>query len=328
MILMALDHVRDYLHASAFEFRPEDLTRATAALFLTRWVTHFCAPVFAFAAGLGAFLWLRPGRTRPQLARFLLTRGLWLVVLDLTAIQLAFWVLFPPGTIVLTVLWVLGLSMVILAGLIFLPRPVLLGVSLLILAGHNLLDGVAALAPIHQQFAFSLAGKTIVLGYPILPWFAVMAAGYCAGPLLDRRRRFFWGLALTLAFLLVRAANVYGDPAPWTRDLLPLSFLNCTKYPPSLLFLLMTLGPALVFWAWAEGRSFSESHPLVVFGRTPLFYFLVHLFLIEALSLAGRVTSLWAVYALWALVVALLYPLCRWFAALRRRSSNPWLSYL
>jgi uncharacterized membrane protein len=363
MIIMALDHTRDFFHSSAMFFQPDDLTRTTPALFFTRWITHFCAPVFMLAAGLSAFLLLDRGRTKLQLSRFLVSRGLWLVVLEVTAIRLA--LTFGSGPVILTVLWALGWSMVCLALLVYLPVRVLAPLSVAVIALHNLADGVRLPSGfwkfLHQPGAVQFGGTVVIVGYPLVPWFAVMAAGFCLGRVLvmdvERRRRWLLaiGLAITIAFFIVRGINIYGDPQPWS-GLSALSFLRVTKYPPSLDFLLMTLGPALMLLSWFDRLRFSPNNPLIVFGRTPLFYFIVHLFVIHGLavlfaliryghagfmltplpSMGGSLKiyppdfgfSLAVVYVVWFAVVALMYPACLWFARLKARRGDWWLSYL
>jgi uncharacterized membrane protein len=377
MIIMALDHIRDFVHSAAMSFSPTDLARSTASIFFTRWITHFCAPVFAFTAGIGVFLWVQRNRTKGQLSRFLLTRGLWLIFLELTVLRfiLFFEIRFTNTLIILSVIWMLGLCMVCLAALVHLPARVLAVLSLLIIATHNLFDpvdparfGSAAWLwdILHQQAVFRFYTASFLVAYPLVPWIAVMAAGYCFGPVLlwdpARRQRFLvrLGLALTLSFIVLRAWNRYGDPAPWSVQhstlFTVLSFLNVTKYPPSLAFLLMTLGPALIVLAWLERLRFSASNPFIVFGRVPFFYFAVHLavahiiaiilgfvrygpapfLLVPAPSLGGPREmfppsygwSLWVVYAVWLAVVLMLYPLCRWYAQLKQRRHDWWLSYL
>ena len=375
MIIMALDHVRDFFHSAALAFPPENLARTTPAIFFTRWVTHFCAPVFMFTAGLGAFLWMQRGRSRRQLSRFLLTRGLWLIVLELTASRLALYFNFDYSFIALIVIWALGCCMVLLAALIYLPVRWLALLSMAIIAGHNMLDRFAAaqfgsFAPlwnvIHQPGIFPMGKRLVLVGYPLLPWVAVMAGGYCFGQVFlwesHRRQRLLirTGIALTLAFVLLRWLNVYGNPVPWSHQHSTLftlmSFLNCTKYPPSLLFLLMTLGPALVALGCLERVRLRDSNPLLVFGRVPLFYYLVHLYLLHGIALLfaylrygsgsflfnpvptmGRPQQpfppnygydLWVVYLVWLLVVALSYPVCLWFSRLKQRRRDWWLSYL
>jgi uncharacterized membrane protein len=377
IILMAIDHVRDFISAAAMSSSPTDLSRTTAAIFFTRWITHFCAPVFAFTAGVGAFLWLGRNRTKGELSRFLLTRGLWLIFLELTVLRFILFLNIGISNtlIILSVIWMLGLCMVLLAGLVHLPTRVLAALSLLVIAGHNLLDPISASRfghwawmwnIVHQLGVFRLHDTTILVGYPLVPWVAVMAAGYCFGQVFQwepaRRQRLLvrLGLVLTAAFVLVRALNIYGDPARWAAQssklFTVLSFLNCTKYPPSLLFLLMTLGPALIFMAWLERKQISPANPLLVFGRVPFFFFVVHLAVIHAVaiglgllrygwasflltpapSMGGMRKSfppnygydLWVVYAVWLAVIVMLYPLCRWFAQLKQRRRDWWLSYL
>ncbi len=378
MVLMTLDHVRDFFHVGAMSFSPEDLSRTTPILFFTRWVTHFCAPAFLFLAGVGAFLRLqRPGATKAQLSHFLWTRGLWLVLLELTLMRLAMtFELSLPA--LLLILWALGISMLALAALVHLPTRALAVASGVVIVLHNALDPLQGSALgafaglwnlLHQPGLVMLAGVPLaVVGYPLVPWVAVMAAGYCSGSLFLRapaeRRRLLLrsGAALIAAFLLVRALNVYGDPAPWAGQpgaaLSVCSFFRVTKYPPSLSFLLMTLGPALLALAWLERRALSASHPLVVIGRVPLFYYVVHFWAIHLLaalmaglrygsaslafvfrpfpSMGGPRElfpadfgySLGVVYLVWLFIVALLFPLCRWFAGVRARRSDWWLSYL
>jgi uncharacterized membrane protein len=377
IIIMALDHVRDFISSAAMSFSPTDLTRTTTAIFFTRWITHFCAPVFAFTAGIGAFLWLGRNGTKAQLSRFLLTRGLWLIVLELTVLRFILFlnVGFSNTLIILSVIWMLGLCMVVLAGLIHLPTRLLATLSIAMIAGHNLFDHVAAERfgsaawvwdIVHQQGVFRFHDATVLVAYPLVPWMAVMAAGYCFGAVLlwepARRQRLLvrLGFIMSLVFILLRAWNIYGDPARWSvqssRLFTILSFLNCTKYPPSLLFLLMTLGPAMVAMAWLERRQLSAANPVMVFGRVPFFFFVVHLAVIHSLAIilgllrygrtsfllipppsmssmrqefpAGYGYGLWVVYAVWIGVITMLYLVCRWFAQLKQRRRDWWLSYL
>jgi uncharacterized membrane protein len=359
MIIMALDHTRDYFHYAALQFQPENLERSTAAIFLTRWITHFCAPVFMFTAGLGAWYWRSKGRSAGQLTSFLLKRGLWLVLLELTVLRIGY-NFGIHGPIILTILWALGWSMVILALLSRLPVRILAPLCVVVIAAHNLTDGIQGgwlWKVLHQRSVIQAGGAVIVVAYPLIPWFAVMALGYCFGPLMTRepavRQRWLIriGLACTAAFVVLRAVNVYGDPLAWNPPSL-LSFLNCNKYPPSLDFLLMTIGPALLVLAWFNRLSFAPGNPLIVFGRVPMFYFLAHIYLIHALTVLfalvryGRAGfafgsppafpaypanygySLPVVYAVWIAVVALLYPLCRWFGKVKERRTDWWLAYL
>ena len=377
IILMALDHIRDFISSAAMSYSPTDLTKTSATIFFTRWITHFCAPVFAFTAGIGAFLWLQRNRTRAQLSRFLVTRGLWLIFLELTVLRFVMFseFHFSNSLVILLVIWMLGLCMIALAGLVHLPMRLLAALSIAIIAGHNLLDGIQPARfgrwawlwdILHQQAVFRFGSNNFLVAYPLIPWIAVMALGYCFGivPLWDaaRRQRFLLGLgvALSVAFVLLRAINRYGDPQRWSVQhsglFSLLSFLNCTKYPPSLLFLLMTLGPALLAMAWLERVRLSSGNPLIVFGRVPFFFYVLHLAAAHVVTIVinllryGRANflllpppsmggpremfpprfgfDLWVVYVVWIGVIVMLYPVCRCFAQLKQRRRNWWLSYL
>jgi uncharacterized membrane protein len=376
MIVMVLDHVRDFNHSAAMAFSPEDLTRTTAAIFLTRWVTHICAPVFMFTAGLGAFFWRQRGRTTAELTGFLWKRGVWLIVLDLVVIRLSMFFSLSKGPVILLVLWALGCCMIALGLLAHLPVRWLAALSVAMIAGHNLADGVRAAQfggmgwlwnILHQPGAFRAGGVVFVAAYPLVPWIGVMAAGFCFGEImrLELARQRQWtlriGAGLTTAFLVLRGMNGYGDPQPWTaagHDLgtTVLSFLRCTKYPPSLAFLLMTLGPALLLLGWFGGVRWRRENPLMVFGRTPLFFFLTHFLACHlvaipiALARYGQAGFLWqpmpslggsaagyppdfgvglaATYGLWVGLVAALYPLCRWWAGVKERERRWWMAYL
>jgi uncharacterized membrane protein len=347
MVIMALDHVRDFFHNAVKQFRPEDLTRTTTAIFFTRWVTHFCAPVFMFAAGMGAYLLLQRGRNKGQLSKFLLTRGLWLMLLDVTVVR--FGLTFGAGPLIINVLFGLGCAMIVLAALIHLPIRVLAALSIAVIALHNLADGIS-LPGIHQLGEFQIRGATVVLTYTLIPWFAVMAAGFCFGEVFTKRKQWMVpiGLFLTIAFLVTRWINIYGDPIPWTTGVL--SFLRVNKYPPSLDFLLMTLGPAILVLALFDKMTFSPRNLLVILGRVPLFYFFGHLYLAHLLVLVlaairygkaglsvnpvanafppGYGYDLWVVYLIWIAVVAILYPFCVWFYNVKQRRKDWWLSYL
>jgi uncharacterized membrane protein len=286
MVIMMLDHTRDFVHSGALAFDPLDLTQTSTLLFFTRWITHFCAPTFVFLAGTGAYLQFMRGKTRAALSRFLITRGLWLIVLELTLVRLgASFNVDRNFAGMLQVIWVIGVSMIVLAALVHLPLKVIAAFGLIMIFLHDLLDripyagwqGPGSPMPgiggklwvlLHQQGIFPLAGadSPIVLAlYPLIPWVGVMAVGYAFGALYRmeprmRRRllRIIGGLATALFFIL-RALNIYGDPQRWSVQknlgFTILSFLNTQKYPPSLLYLLMTLGPAILALAWFESRS-------------------------------------------------------------------------
>jgi len=378
MIIMALDHTRDFFHFSAMSYEPTDLTRTTPILFFTRWITHYCMPVFMFCAGMGAFLYGQRQPSKAQLSKFLLTRGIWFVIVELTIMQFSYDFSVPSQLIILLlVLYIFGMCFVVMSALVFLPMRWLAALSIAIIALHNLLNGVRAARfgsgawiwnIVHQPGVFLVAGHPVLTIYPLLPWVGVMAAGYCFAqvfllePAARQRIMLRTGLLLTAAFLVIRAINHYGDPAPWSHQnsaiFTLLSFLNCTKYPASLDFVLMTIGPALVLLSYFDRLKFKDTNPVMVFGRVPMFYFVLHFYLIHALavlaaflrygasaknfifnpvpSLLGPTNvfppdfgyRLWVVYAMWILVVALLYPVCRWFAKVKRTRRDWWLSYL
>jgi len=362
MVLMALDHVRDYFTVARCS--PMDLSCTTPALFFTRWITHFCAPVFMLLAGVSAGI---TGRrmTLAALRRFLVTRGLWLVVLEVTVVQLVwtFNVRYESG-LVLQVIWALGVSMIMLAAVVGWPRPAIGLAGLAIVCGHDLLDGIAparfgAWAPLWN--VLHVQGPTpfgLVL-YPLVPWIGVMMLGYWladlyARPAAERRRDLLTiGGAAVYGFVGLRLANLYGDPTPWSSQTMPaltvLSFLNVAKYPPSLCYLLVTLGPALIVLALLENARGRIAGALETLGRVPLFFYVLHLAVahlaagLVALAMGFGPTPLgtiflhfpkgWGfglpgVYVAWIAVLAITYPACRWFAGIKRRRTDWWLAYL
>ncbi len=367
MVLMALDHTRDFFGTPGAN--PTDLSTTTVPLFFTRWITHFCAPAFFLLTGTGAWL-ARRRMSTPQLSRFLFTRGLWLIFLELVVTRDLGWQFnFDYRVVPLIVLWALGWSMIVLSALVYLPASVVATFGLVMIATHNLLDTVEFKNPLwtilHSPgILFAKSGHTIFVGYVLIPWVGVSAVGYSLGQIYrwpgDRRRAFLLRLSLAAIslFIVLRAINVYGDPLPWSRQnsavFTLLSFLNTTKYPPSLLFLLMTLGPALlVLWA-IDLATPAILRPALFFGKVPMFYYLLHIPLIHLLAIVvciaryghiywmfqspglqffpitpppGWGYSLPIIYLIWAMVVISLYPLCRWFAGVRRRRSDWWLSY-
>jgi len=374
MVIMALDHTRHYFSRD-FAFEPTELDKTYAALFLTRWITHFCAPVFIFLAGTGAFLSTTRGKTKKELSWFLFTRGLWLVFLELTWVRCFGWQFnFDYHFAMGIVIWAIGWSMVALAGLVFLPVRWIATLGLVMIATHNLFDTVAPetfgklgwLWKIFHSGGLLVPweGYRFVAGYPLIPWIGVMAVGYGFGSLLLRepseRRKWLFrlGALLIALFVLLRAINVYGDPDRWSPQKNVLftffSFLNCHKYPPSLLYLLMTLGPSIVVLALLDRGTPRWLKPVLVFGRVPLFYYLLHIPLIHGLAVlvacfrhghaewffanpsmngppslpADYGYSLPVVYLIWIGIVLALYPLCRWFAEVKQRRREAWLSYL
>ena len=366
MIVMALDHTRDFFANGGFN--PRDV--AEPALFLTRWVTHFCAPTFILLAGISAYLYGVKGRSTGDVSRFLLTRGIWLVLIEFTVVRLGWSFDLRFSYFVAQVIFAIGVSMIALAAFVHLPRKVVAAIGLAMIVGHNAFDGITATqfgaaAPLwnvlHQPGLFDIVpGVKFFVLYPLIPWIGVMAAGYALGPVFlqgragRRRQLFILGAALTIGFVLLRATNFYGDPVPWTPQdnavSTVLSFINCEKYPPSLLYLAMTLGPALMLLAAFESARGPVAVWVTAFGRVPFFYYVVHIFLLHALALLfawlsiGQIGFLFGpsaghkpatyglglggVYAVWLGVVVALYPLCRWFAGIKRRHTGWWWSYL
>jgi uncharacterized membrane protein len=368
MILMALDHVRDFFGVPGVN--PTDPARTTVALFFTRWVTHICAPVFFLLTGTGAFLSLRRKSTG-ELSRFLFARGLWLIFLELVVVRcFGFQFNVDYRVTMLVVLWALGWSMITLSALVYLPTWLVTTFGIVLIAGHNLFDRLRIANPLwavlHAQgFVVQRPQHVVFVAYPLIPWVGVTAVGYGLGQLYrwtpERRRALLLrlGVGLSVAFVVLRLVNGYGDPSHWAAQrsgvFTTLSFLNATKYPPSLLFLLMTLGPAFLFLWAVDGWTPRVLRPAMVMGKVPLFYFLCHLPLIHLLAIAAGYARYGAVhwffespnldrypftappgwgfplpvvYVVWMLVVFAMYPLCRWFAALKARSASPWLSYL
>jgi uncharacterized membrane protein len=373
MVVMMLDHVRDFAHASAYQFDPLDLGRTTPILYFTRWITHLCAPIFVFLAGASLQFQLQRGKSKAELSTFLLSRGLWLVVCEFTLVRcLIVFNLDYSFLGMAQVIWVIGLSMILMAALIHLPMRALGAFGVALIAGHNLLDRFQApdrwaslWAILHQQSMLQLGPRhSVFVVYPFIPWVGVMAVGCVFGLVYGweaaRRRAFLLrlGLGLVAAFALVRGLNVYGDPSPWTHQDSPLStflsFMKVAKYPPSLDYLLITLGIGVLALAWGEGRSFGRlGRAVVTFGRVPFFFYFLqwltahgmtvaasmaagrpygHLFLnipeLFTQAQPGAGFGLGVVYAMWISGVLLLYPACRWFAGVKARRRDWWLSYL
>ncbi len=392
MVVMALDHTRDFF--THLRFPPEDLASTWYALFFTRWITHFCAPLFCFLAGTGAFFYGRR-RTPAELSRFLWTRGLWLILLEFTVVGTGWTFQFPFG--MFNVIWALGASMVIMAAAVRLPVRWLGAISVLVIATHNLLDGIRperfgslawlwALLHVPGPVSLPFHIQQVVL-YPLIPWVAVMGAGYAFGAVYllepDRRRKLMvrLGLILTLAFVLLRVTNLYGNPpagqgvvsqGEWhiqpTIEKTVILFFDVEKYPPSLQFLLMTLGPSFLLLACLDTQTTDRqttdkrtsqqstisglASALVVFGRVPMFYYILHIYLLHVMAFVvalgfhqpanwllhggfftnntpiGYGHNLPFIYLMWIAAVVILYFPCRWWADLKRRRKDWWLSYL
>lgn len=409
MMIMLLDHTRDYVHHNALLSDPTDMSTTSVALFFTRWITHYCAPIFVFLSGVSIYLQKMYGKTNKQLSWFLFTRGLWLIVLEFTVIRFLVTFNLDYGSIfgMPQVIWVIGVSMIVMAALIYLPIWLVgtFGVAMIVL--HNLLDRFnlpfdVVFAPskelwqslwliLHQQGLVPIGGSAAFFVYPLIPWIGVMAAGYALGVVYswdpERRKKFLlWlGILATLLFVAVRATNIYGDPSPWTNKtefveaqkaqaasaqappgrtveepqlsdgaFSILSFLNTTKYPPSLLFLLMTIGPGLIVLALADGISGQRVWQKIpiVFGRVPMFYYILqwiwaHGFAVLLSVIAGKDISYYfnalspdmklpedngfslpIVYLVWIAGLVVIYPLCYWYGNLKQRNKHWLLSYL
>ena len=375
IVIMVLDHVRDFFLAGlAPDFMNDP--GVSPALYFTRWITHFCAPVFVFLAGTSAGLMVLR-RSPAELGKLLLARGVWLILIEWFVIAAAF-SFAPLGSaqlggktfVLLQVIWAIGASMVVLAACQFLGRKFCLLLGVLIILGHNALDFVwpspDSFAPgavplwvaLHARFREAVGPFFVVFSYPVIPWIGVMLLGFGAAPLFERREQLadrlkVWSVALILGFLLLRGFDVYGDPNHWDWQSDPLrtlmDYLNTTKYPPSLDYLLMTLGPAAIACAGAERWSGWFKDVLVTFGRVPFAFYVMHLFLIHALSVLcgtlqgypasdflsvyffypkGYGLPLAGVYVVWALVLVMSWPWVRFMAGLKSRSRAWWLSYV
>jgi uncharacterized membrane protein len=374
MIIMALDHVRDYFHADAFLFSPLDLEKTNAAIFFTRWITHFCAPIFVFLAGTSAFL-VGTRKSKNELATFLVSRGLWLIFLEVTVMNFGWFFNIEFPLIVLQVIWALGFGMIALAAAVYLPYKAILVVGIIFIAGHNLLDGIhpegegvgaIAFSMLHEFHVFKIGYFYLFVGYPVIAWTGIMMLGYCFGKLYQpsvsnesRRKTLTWlGFSMIALFMIIRLINIYGDPRPWSEQDTALktffAFMNVNKYPPSLLYALITLGPAMLFLSIAENFQGRVSSVITALGRVPLFFYILHVYLIHLLAVVAAVLtgydfsdmifntwvtdspelkgygfSLPVVYMVWVLIMAILFPLCvRYDRYKQAHKSNRLLSYL
>lgn len=374
MIIMALDHVRDYFHVDAFQHNPLDPATTTPLLYFTRWITHFCAPTFVFLAGVSAYL-VGLRKTKAELSGFLLKRGLWLILIEIVVISLG-WTFNPLyNSIIFQVIWAIGISMVLLGLAVRLPYGVIFAIGALILLGHNLLDHPEAVRKHNVSFIWDLLhdarfdnytflpNRVLTIAYAFLPWTGIMFMGYCAGKLfaltvdsLKRQKALLTiGTGLIVLFVVLRLLNDYGDPTPWTKQqnglATFLAFMNINKYPPSLMYACITLGPSLIMLALLEHVQNRFTEFVKVFGRVPFFYYVLHLYLIHILTVIAFYISgygakdivgqspfffrpltfgygLGVVYLIWAVVVLLLYPLCRWYNKYKSTHTQWWLSYL
>jgi len=374
MIIMALDHVRDFFHNDAFQHDPLNPATTTPILYFTRWITHFCAPTFVFLAGVSAWL-SGKRRTRAQLSGFLIKRGVWLIFIEAVIISLA--LTFNPlyNAIIFQVIWAIGISMVLLGLIVRLPWKVIFTIGILIVACHNLLDYPEAARHHQVNFFWDLVhdgrfdiytyapGHSLIIAYAFLPWTGIMIMGYCAGKLFEpamdaiKRQKILLtlGFGLIVLFIILRWINAYGDPDPWSvqRNGVAtfLSFMNVHKYPPSLMYACITLGPSLIALALLEKVQNGFTTFVQVYGRVPFFYYVIHFYLIHTLTVIAFFLSgygkndivgqtpflfrpltfgydLWFVYIIWMVVVLLLYPVCKWYNKYKSVHYQWWLSYL
>jgi len=375
MIIMALDHVRHFLHHEAFLYEPTDLNQTTVFLFFTRFITHYCAPVFVFLAGISAYLY-GAKKTKSELSLYLFSRGLWLVFVELFIIALG--QTFNPTypMINLQVIWAIGVSMIVLSALIYLKRKFILITAILLIAAHNFLDNVHITgnpvlhffwSMLHEPREFAVGHFKLFVMYPLIPWIGIIALGYCFGSLYDssydaeKRKKILLSLGFSAigVFFLLRSFNIYGDASYWSvqKDFAfsVLSLLNVTKYPPSLLYTLITLGPAMIFLALTERPLNKFTEKIAVYGRVPFFYYVVHIYLIHLIAIIGAIISgynwtdmilttkvnrtpelknfgfnLATVYFVWIGLILVLYPFCKWFDRYKRKyqSTRWWLSYV
>lgn len=375
MAIMALDHTRDYFHITAMSQSATDMDTTTPEIFFTRWITHFCAPTFVLLSGTSIYLQsLR--KTKKELAWFLLTRGLWLMFAEITFLTLG-WSFNPFfNFIFLQVIWAIGCSMVIFSALIFLRYWAIVTIGIAITLLHNLMDTVSFADPaldaaanlflITEYDVYTFNFVQVVAGYAILPWTGIMLIGYGIGKWFNttsydfntrRKTLIISGLSITVIFIMLRLINSYGDPAPWETQRNGLytfmSFLNTTKYPPSLMYACMTVGPALVGLALLEGVQNRFTAIMNIFGRVPFFYYIIHVYIIHLMCVAlfymegytfadnftmdmafgfrpkhGFGVSLGLTYALWLLVLVLCYFPSRWYDKYKTNSTKWWVSYI
>lgn len=376
MILMALDHTRDYFHYDSSVIDPTDIEKTTPIFFFTRFITHYCAPVFVFLAGTSAFLY-GSKKTKPELAKFLFTRGIWLIVFEIVLNNLNWSFDLTYSFIVLQVIWAIGVSMIFLSVLCFLPKRIILSIGLILIAGHNLLDDITVQGTdfhsiiwyiLHQQNGIPITNNHVLFfAYPVIPWIGLMALGYCLGSFYTRDfdvlKRKKWLIALgtgsIVLFFIIRGINVYGDLVPWTQQNSTaktiMSFFNVTKYPPSLAYILITIGPSLLLLYAFENIKNKISDFMLVFGRVPLFYYFLHVFVIHVAAIIGVLVfndngleilrelsnahflgglaskgySLFTTYMVWIAIIIILYLPCRKYMIYKANNKDKWwLSYL
>lgn len=374
MLLMTLDHTRDYFHYGSFFINPTDIETTTPFLFFTRFITHYCAPIFIFLAGTSAYLYSTK-KTKAQLFKFLITRGFWLVLLSIIVNNFIWSFDVTYSFIVLQVIWAIGLCMILLSFAIYFPFKGVLALGIILVACHNLLDGIVLQGSsfksivwyiLHQRQFIPIGGRYVAFAYPIIPWFGLISLGYCFGTLYkkdfnaQKRKKYLIGLGVSsiVLFFVIRGTNGYGDLVPWsmqdTTTKTVLSFFKVTKYPPSLVYLLITMGPALLFLYAIENIKNKLTDFLLVFGRVPLFYYFLHVIVIHSFAIIGILIfggdwanmiltkdvfintklinygySLFVVYLVWIFIIAILYfPSKRYMTYKASNKEKWWLSYL
>lgn len=376
MVIMVLDHVRDYYHINAFAGNfPENLESTTLSLYFTRFITHYCAPVFVFLAGTSAFLYGQKRDTK-ALSKFLITRGIWLILVEIVINNFLWWFDISFGTINLQVIWAIGFCMVILGLLIYLPKKILLALGFLIILGHNMLDSITVSQEnplsiiwkmLYQSGGTSISGgRFIWFSYPVLPWIGVIVLGYCFGYFYKKdtavatRKKglLILGISSVVLFFVLRTFNLYGDSILWspqeTTSKTIISFFLLSKYPPSLLFLLITLGPAFLFLYGIENIKNRITNFFIVFGRVPFFFYVLHILIVHVGAIIGLLItgkdwrimildnetmssgglngygySLGVVYLVWMVIILLLYPICKWFMNYKATHKEKWwISYV
>lgn len=371
MILMALDHVRDFFHYDAYFFDPTDLSQTNTALFFTRFITHFCAPVFVFLAGTSSFF-VGQRRNKKELSIWLLKRGIWLIIVELTIMKLAWNFQLNYSMNVLQVIWALGASMLFLAAFIHIPKKIMIAISLIVIFGHNAFDGYAPdiwnniWTMFHVQGPIVTDSATFFMAYPLIPWIFVMPLGYHFGRLYQQdfnvevRKKWliYMGFGMIGLFIAIRFFNIYGDPYLWSNSgsmiYSYVSFMNVSKYPPSLLYLLVTLGPSILLLAFVENWNGKINNAVVTIGRVPMFFYIIHIYIIHLFAVFAAVAlgfpaklmiidlfvsltpelqgygfSLWGVYGFWIALCLGLYPISKWYWNYKKNNRQKWwLSYL
>lgn len=373
MVIMALDHVRDFMHSTSMSQDPTNIQTTTTLLFMTRWVTHLCAPTFVFLSGVSAYISFRRSMNISESRTFLLKRGIWLIILEFTIINFVLWFDIHFRFMIMEVISAIGMSFIVLSFMLKLPSRIIGITGLIIIFSHNLLQGISIPSNPVAIFITSVLFRPFMIqigpdfslftAYPLIPWLGIMLAGFACGEFFElpseERKKIFLriGLAALSLFVIIRYINIYGDPSQWSEQKSPLftflSYINTTKYPPSLLFILLFLGLTFLVLFISEKTNNRFSNLLTIYGRVPLFYFIIHLFIIHSLMFVmlimqgfgnkdlifgafkngrpskGGGVDLWVIYLIWLSVVLLLYPICKWYGKYKsQHTENKLLRYL